>query len=452
VQKCDDEVDDAEAEEHARDLLASKAICVHYHWLSPPHLGSYSRQRRKTASAEVPGLQQCDTTTTPYTLHLGVVAVYEQQRSTEIAVEVGSNNTFAIFLLSHRLCHARRLLQSSFSSCMAHGKQTDQAIHLVLDWDGTLTVADTMSVLAAVPQARDHRLNVAIPNPRPSWENFYKKYMTDYTAVKNLHYPNEQTVTPERYSEWLERLRGVEYGSARRVSDSDFFKGVTTYDVVAAVTESIDRGSLRLREGWHKLFHLFDPSAELLPKGSEISILSVNFSSTLIRSALRVACRCLSMDDAERLVAVKQIDDLRIISNEIEGLDRPEGSTGQLLGSVRTAKDKLDCLEASIIASRAEVNRPLIIYVGDSATDYECLHGADIGVWLRPCKKTNVDSELTATFKPLRVDTVSLADCIAALREGREMDILGSSSFSWAENLHQIAVLLEALSATRRTT
>ncbi|TKA27822.1 hypothetical protein B0A50_04923 [Salinomyces thailandicus] len=300
-------------------------------------------------------------------------------------------------------------------------KKLAQPIHLILDWDGTLTRSDTLSVLARIPEARDKRLG----KPRsssPDWSEFTKAYLDDYSKHKQAHYPS--TADPEAYSQWLASLKAVEQASAKRISDSAFFKGCTTADVDNVAKTAIETGEVRLRKGAFGLFGLFVGPEP--PAGSKLSILSVNFSETFIRRCLhRVSERLV--DPAGLPVFLEALSRVEIRANEIEGLDDPDGSSGRLAGSLQTAADKLENFPPATNAQK-------VIYVGDSATDYECIRRAKPGVWICDCPQNRVVERAKETFKPL--------DCtMLPLGEGKE----GIVDSFWARDLEAVSKYVGAL-------
>jgi len=304
-------------------------------------------------------------------------------------------------------------------------------VHLVLDWDGTLTVNDTMALLGKIPKARDLRLherqlrvnaiarNVSrikhgtvddtivdppVPSPTsPQWSDFASSYMKDYEAHKAAHYPLSEHASHEEYVVWLRSLRPVEYDSAARVSDSGFFHGVDVRDVRTVVKNALDSGALQLRHGWEAAFELFlRRITDGPPAGTKLSILSVNWSATLIRHALHeAASRLTNMPQGRKDTLLEFITAMEIQSNEIDGLDSPDGSTGKLVGNIRTVDDKARCMPTP--TAFPEGLQPLMVYVGDSSTDFECLRRADVAIWMCDCDEAGVKERFAKTFRPLDV-------------------------------------------------
>ena len=304
---------------------------------------------------------------------------------------------------------------------MTTQRKLARPVHLILDWDGTLTAKDTLSILGHLPKARDKRLG-RNHQPAHSWDDFAEAYMRDYTKQKQAHFP--ATSDRQAYSNWLASLRDVEYASAKRISDTGYFRGVTAADVANVAQNAIDTGEVQLRNGWQHLFELFLPSDA--PTSSKLSILSVNFSQTFIRGCIRHAVQSLHASGKQRQL-IDYIEKMDVKANEIEGLDLSEGSTGKLVGEIRTAPDKLRHLPAPM-------DERVVVYVGDSPTDYECLRRADVGIWICDCAEDEYRQPFSETFKPL--------DCEATpLRKGSASD----GQFYWTRSLGEVAEYLQAL-------
>ena len=116
-----------------------------------------------------------------------------------------------------------------------------------------------------------------------------------------------------------------------------------------------------------------------------------------------------------------------IRANEIEDLDSSEGSTGQLVGEIRTAPDKLRHLPAP-------TDERAVVYVGDSPTDYECLRRADVGIWICDCAENEYEQRFRETFKPLDCEVILLGKGSAS--DGR---------FYWTRSLQDVAEYLQGL-------
>jgi hypothetical protein len=298
---------------------------------------------------------------------------------------------------------------------------------LILDYDGTLTVNDTMAVLGSLPK-----------QAKKSWHDIVAAYMKDFDAYQTEPYPWKDHGRAE-YSRWLAGRKWVEQNSAQRVQDAAFFRGVTLDEVKASVRTSIAEGKLELRDGWHELFSPFlvhyDP-VDGTCEGSAIEILSVNWSETAIRQSLHEFAAKLDHPQRDRLCSY--INDMRIFANEIEGLGSERGSSGRVVrpldADIRSSDDKLRHLNASRDAAEADT---FVVYVGDSSTDFDCLAAADLGIWMWPGRGGSDDDHEKAskeTFAPLdfvppRLDTLHSLDDEKAM-------------FYWTSDLKSVVKLL----------
>lgn len=304
-------------------------------------------------------------------------------------------------------------------------------INLILDWDGTITAKDTMFAYGKVADIRDVRLNRE-QNGSRMFEGFGTAWMDDYSKHEHSYSPKAQErkeVAQE--SAWLKSLSSVETSSAERVEKSGFFAGVTHSDISTAAEELLQDGAVTLRSGWQDLFLRAQDSSS--PKLiSSISILSVNWSESFIRASLKAAATA-SVPNSSLLPA---LDYLVISANEISGLHEPGGSSGRLTDAnhaiIRTSFDKLENFP-----SRQEC---LNIYVGDSATDFDCLLAADLGICIR-------DDPMSSSAKTL-AETMSrvghVVQHIDNMKTWQQLDGSKSNVF-WAHDLNEIVSLLDRL-------
>lgn len=303
-------------------------------------------------------------------------------------------------------------------------------INLVLDWDGTITAKDTMFAYGKIADIRDARLNRE-QNESKMFEGFGKAWMNDYSKHEQAYSPRaHERKTVMQESLWLKSLSSVESSSADRVESSGFFAGVTYNDISIAARELLKEGAVSLRPGWQDLFlRAQDGSSPKLI--SSISILSVNWSESFIRASLKAAASSSGLDHRLHV-----LDNLPIAANEINGIHEPGGSSGRLTDAshaiIRTSFDKL-----SNFPSRQGF---LNIYVGDSATDFDCLLAADLGICIR-------DDPMGSSAKTL-AETISrvghMVPHVDDLKNWQQLDT-SESNLLWAKDLDQIVSLLERL-------
>lgn len=303
-------------------------------------------------------------------------------------------------------------------------RSLDGPTRLILDFDGTLTVKDTMAILGRLPK-----------KPPVSWDEISEAYMKDYQLFKDTPYP-WQKYDEEEYSGWLASRRWVEQRSAQRVQDAGFFRGVTLQDVNGIVGAALDDGSLQLRHGWVDLFELFVAANEdersTLPPGS-IEIISVNWSGSFIRRALWEAARRSAHEYKDAIC--HYIEHMKIHANDIEGLDRPEGSSGVIcLESgldIRTSDDKSRYMPETS-SNPVDESNPLIVYLGDSSTDFDCLLSAHVGVWVCDVSFEQHLQAFEETFKPFK----------GFLPEPLSNESITTDLICWSPDLHQVVKLL----------
>ena len=281
---------------------------------------------------------------------------------------------------------------------MAAQRRLKTPTHLILDWDGTLTTKDTMDLVGQLAVARDACLDRR--QQGPAWSKYYNAYKADYERHKAAHHPREAHVTPDRYRQWLESLRPIEYASAQRADDDGYFEGINMQDVTTVAGEALSSGALELRTGWNNLFRLFLPSATP-PQGSQLSILSVNWCNDLIRESLRLSVeRQSELARSARAEMLDMIANLDIQANILEGLHSAQGASGRLVGDIRTAEDKLRRMPSGRGSAEGPDPKPLVVYVGDSATDYAALRNSDVGIWLCDDEE-RAHEHFAKTFAPL---------------------------------------------------
>lgn len=304
-----------------------------------------------------------------------------------------------------------------------------QPTRLVLDYDCTLTVKDTMAVLGELPIA-----------PKMTWEQITEAYVKDYAAFKKQPY-SWNWCDREEYSGWLASRKWVEERSAKRVQDSCFFRGVKNEHVSDAVSRSLRNGNLELRDGWERLLELFLPEYDQTDgtfKSSCVSIVSVNWSETSIRQALWQAAGGLSHSEKDKLCHL--INDMVIHANEIEGLGSPLGSSGRVCRAldhdIRTSDDKLHYLPTP--RGQRKDDTPFVVYVGDSSTDFDSLCAADLGIWICDVPESEYAQAFAGAFKPLKFVPPPLTSF--------EPDSGKAALFYWAPDLHAVYAVLSRVS------
>jgi len=304
-------------------------------------------------------------------------------------------------------------------------------INLVLDWDGTITAKDTMFAHGKMADIRDARLNRE-QNGSKLFEGFGKAWMDDYSKHEQAYRPNahERKEVVQEIA-WLKSLSSVESNSAERVESSGFFTGVTHNDISTAARELLANGAFTLRPGWRDIFiRAQDGGSPRL--FSSISILSVNWSESFIRASLKAAATRSGSDDT----LLHTFDHLTIAANEISGIHEPGGSSGRLTDAnhaiIRTSFDKL-----SNFPSREGLYN---IYVGDSATDFDCLLAADLGI----CIRDNPMGSSAKTLAEMMSRVGHVVHHVDTMKTWQQLNA-SEANILWANDLNEIVSLTDRL-------
>jgi hypothetical protein len=312
-------------------------------------------------------------------------------------------------------------------------------IHLLLDWDGTLTRKDTLALVGSIAYHANSNKSL------PPWSNFVNGWMNDYTDHANHYEPiTSARTTLDQERQWLASLAPIENKSVHRVESSGIFKRVKASHVDHIAASSIKSGDLQLRSHWDSLFNtlLADPS-------NRISILSVNWSARFIRQSLLAASSNLASPENESLSSY--IQTMEIQANEISHLEHTDGSDGRLSKDsstgIRTSADKLlrlplrcqQKLNKSVPTSKsAEQEEEIVVYIGDSATDLEALLAADVGICIRDDPMGSSQKELSDTLQRIGVS-------IRHLDEGIDVEQKTDHVVYWTHGFDQVTEALSSM-------
>jgi len=275
-------------------------------------------------------------------------------------------------------------------------------MHVVLDFDGTITEHDTIGVLAsfAISYQRRHRGS----DLSSAWAHILEEYASDLGRHVTVYQPQEPVrIAPKQEIAFLRSLRHIELRSLARVQASGLFAGISTTELEQAGRKAVQGGEVRIRKGFS------DFVREAARDGRrDISVVSVNWSASFVRGVLST-------------VGVE----LDVLANEVLG---PED--GRILGPARregkvmvTSEDKLDVVKTLLERERREGNESAgVVYFGDSATDLECLlEGKGVVVANGP------DGKLLGTLRRLRVDVNHLSETPA-----------GQATVAWARDFDEV--------------
>jgi thiamine phosphate phosphatase / amino-HMP aminohydrolase len=265
-------------------------------------------------------------------------------------------------------------------SCMA------PKLLLLLDWDATLTLQDTLSSLVKIGYS-----SPPLQAATKDWTWLQNAYTNDYREHKAAYQPvSENSTTLDAELAWLSSLYPVEQASFCRAKDLRLFDGMTTGKFERQAAAAVTAGHVQLRKGWQTLFQ----KSNSRDSDIQAAIISVNWSATFIRACLLQAARMLEDNDS---VLERRIANLAIYANEICPSCPGYQSTAHEPG-IHTSVDKLRVLQQI----RQPTNSHAVAYIGDSDTDLHCLLAADFGI----CVKSQ--SSLESTLHRVGISTRSL--------------------------------------------
>jgi hypothetical protein len=323
-------------------------------------------------------------------------------------------------------------------------------IHLLLDWDSTLTSHDTLNALAQVGYR--HRLaqcETMNPGARP-WSYFVDEYIADYKRQELLYLPRkEERKTIAQESAWLASLDVAERRSWNRLYEHMLFTGVGRSDVIRAARQAVKEGDVKLRRGWREL--LLAASKGVTEAGVQggisppvVAIISVNWSGTFIRACLEAALYLSGYNEELAII----IANLPIYSNDFEGMsDNGYAVTGAIKGpsegrNLRTSCDKVQILQMLFDPDLKTSLGPMV-YVGDSATDFDSLLAANYGICMRDEPMRSSQKELKSTFERVSVRVEPLSEMISS---PRERPLCASQvTVWWTNSLEQVVELISSV-------
>ncbi|CAH6723957.1 hypothetical protein CLIB1444_24S00342 [[Candida] jaroonii] len=194
-------------------------------------------------------------------------------------------------------------------------------MRILIDFDETITTKDTISLLLSLPQ---HHLQ-----PSHFSDIYLSAYKSHVKSVANV----------EDEINFQKQLLSVENTSINALQHEKFFKGITANQIARLSSE------VAVQPG----FFTFLRKCKTL--NLAVSILSLNWSSVLIRSVLG-----------------EFGNDVEIVCNDLEMVDGV--CTGNFKGNIRTGYDKLQYIRQF----------PQKVYIGDSRSDLLSLLASDVGI------------------------------------------------------------------------
>ncbi|KAF4463184.1 UPF0655 [Fusarium albosuccineum] len=245
-------------------------------------------------------------------------------------------------------------------------------MHLIFDFDGTITQEDTIGELAR--SAIELQRNKHGSNLQPVWDQVVQDYVDDYRHYKTNHPIQEDSRTCINDEiKFLSGMKDVEEASLARVAESRIFAGLGPEILLQAGTDAVKDGRIKIRDGFSEIMSLATKS------GWSMSVVSVNWSRAFIRGALR--------PHTLEVIANEPADDGTITGPEF------------LENRMTNACEKKKAVEHLVNEKGGRV-----IYFGDSTTDMECLLTGGVVI------SDNGNSSLLRTLKRIGVSVPHVGD------------------------------------------
>ena len=269
---------------------------------------------------------------------------------------------------------------------------TTANMHVILDFDGTITVHDTIDHLAAFAvafQEEQKQTSSGSGDDSTDWDARWKEIVDNYLADHRDHKagyapPEHARTTLEHELAFLRSLHGVDCRSIRRLRDAGLFAGMAPAPerlfeagqraaVEGAAKEGDDdKDSVRVRPGFSEFLR-----ETATRRQWPVSIVSVNWSDAWIQGVLSRErdSRTEGESSPIRVFANKVTASGAIIPN----FRRKDAATA--VGEdhehddnvpFASCSDKVEALEAAVAAATADSD-DAVVYMGDSTTDLECL-------------------------------------------------------------------------------
>lgn len=347
--------------------------------------------------------------------------------------------TFALLPTGLRglmLCRWRRA-PAYISLIRPSGTMTSRKprIHLVLDWDGTMTTADTTAVIGShcIAKARELAPADLSKNKLPKdMQHYSNQYFREYEEWKqSASRPPGDRKTVEEEMSYISQSKRIEQDSYLRVRDAILdVPGMREMEHNASMRDEfmMDVGRQAIRDGEVKIR---EPVAlkKLILKAEEEGcmwgIVSVNWSRRFILGALLEAA---FVNEDQKEDVVKWIRCNELLSPE---LDQTEGKP-TVVCSARDKRYALDVLLADweircgtvghhYPVSSRDQDATITVYVGDSSTDLGCWTGPAIGMYLGEGGK---DDAIFQTLERLQIGCLPVNELPTASVPSSLLDML----------------------------
>jgi 2-hydroxy-3-keto-5-methylthiopentenyl-1-phosphate phosphatase len=288
---------------------------------------------------------------------------------------------------------------------------SDKPRAFILDFDGTITMKDTIGVLANC--GIEWQAKNAV-NMKSAWEGIVASYGRDLADHVERYRPQkEDRRTLDEEIAYQRGLKVVEERSFERISRSGLFKAMGDRALEDAGRRAVERGEVVVRVGFREFLDM------VKERGDIWGIVSVNFSASFIRGVLAAS-------------AGSDVEDVEILANSPDENGVLFGPESNSRGLVATSDAKLASMKALLRSWRDRVSSSSIVYIGDSGTDIECLMEAGVeGVIMSEDEK----SSLIETMKRVGI-------AVLHIKEYQENE--GRKTVYWARDFIEILAILQS--------
>ncbi|RGP79117.1 hypothetical protein FLONG3_2799 [Fusarium longipes] len=262
-------------------------------------------------------------------------------------------------------------------------------MHLVFDFDGTITKQDTIGELAR--SAIELQRNRKGHDLQASWDQVVQAYVADYRHYKENHPSPEDTRTcVDQEFHFLSGMKDVEEASLQRIADSHIFEGLDADTLLQAGADAVKAGRIKIRDGFADVMSL------VADREWSVSVISVNWSRSFLQGALLPHT-------------------IEIIANE-PALDGTITGPEFFNGRMTNAREKKEALKHLLKDKKGKA-----IYFGDSTTDMECLLAGGVVM------SDDEESSLLKTLKRIGVSVPHVGE-----QSGREVTV------KWARDFREV--------------
>jgi thiamine phosphate phosphatase / amino-HMP aminohydrolase len=308
-------------------------------------------------------------------------------------------------------------------------------IQLILDWDGTLTTSDTLSTLAKIGYSHH---DVSTP-----WAEIVGAYLADFHRHAEQYVPKkEDRVTIAEESAWLASLDATELASWHRVQIANVFGGIGNREIKAGAENAVRTGAVTLRPGWEDLIRLvYVEEIGDMRKGLCAGILSVNWSGQFIWDCLVTAMQ--QPEPPSRLKVVLRANELHLPLHNRLPIRTSADKLRELRNHFGVGWERSIFKELDVEASQ----RRIFLYVGDSATDFDSLLAADVGICIRDDPMSSGQAELASAFERVKVPVNPLAELTKSIRGASADDKKQSQerpALWWTTRLEEITEMIQS--------